>query len=181
MLQLVVMAAGATVVYGLSGSVGEWLLEEGTVLISVLLLALLHPRARDLLHWPRFDRDMTMLAAIASIPWVEYIVDNSRLQVFAVAGIPTPRWSIGPSPLCWGSPWSPLPSSAPLNIQDGGFQRGSPGRVRCSSGSTRLAFPGLAFALTGFWTVAAVVWGVVFVTVTERRSRATPTAVGSVL
>ncbi len=56
MLQAVGIVVAGAVVYGLSGTLGEWLVEEVTLLVPVLLLALLHPRAQDLVRCPRTDR-----------------------------------------------------------------------------------------------------------------------------
>ena len=65
---LVVLAVASLVVFGLSGTFGEWVLEEWTWVIPVLVLALLHPRARDLVRVPGHDRVQLALAGVAAIP-----------------------------------------------------------------------------------------------------------------
>ena len=86
MLQAVGIVVGGAVVYGLSGTLGEWLAEEVTLLVPVLLLALLHPRARDLVRCPRTDRTMGALVGVAAVPWLVFAVDQALLQWRNVSG-----------------------------------------------------------------------------------------------
>jgi len=72
MLQAVGIVLAGTVLYGLSGSLRDWLLEELTLLVPILLLAVLHPRARDLVRRPRLDRTMAVLVALAAAPWLAF-------------------------------------------------------------------------------------------------------------
>ena len=162
MLQLMVMALGGAVVYAYSGTVGEWLSEEGTVLVPVLVMAMLHPKARDLVTRQGLDRNMSLLAGIATVPWVAYIVDNSRLQLINAAGdshAEMEHWAtaalLGMTMVAcafigstehpgWRLPaWIAVGGSVILGVHS-------------------LVFPGLASGLTTGWALAATLWGVVF-------------------
>jgi len=70
MVWAIVFAVSSAILYGLSGTTGTWLLEEGTLLLPILALAMLHPRARNLYRLPTHDRHMLGLAALAAVPWL---------------------------------------------------------------------------------------------------------------
>lgn len=171
MIQLVVMVVGAGIVYAFSGTLEEWLLEEGTVLFPVLVLVLLHPNASDLIRKPSFDRGMSVLAGLAAVPWAVYAVDNARLQLLNAGGdthAEMEHWAtaallgitvvacgfIGSSDhRGWRLPaWIASGASVTLGIHS-------------------LAFPDVVSALTPLWAVLAIVWGVVFGVALVRRSR----------
>ena len=86
MLLAVTTVLAGTALYGLSGSLSDWLLEEIILLVSVLLLAWTHPRARDLVRWPRLDRNMARLVALAAVPWLVFAFTQAQLQWRNVAG-----------------------------------------------------------------------------------------------
>jgi hypothetical protein len=174
MLQLVVMALGGSIAFFFSGTVDEWLLKEGVVLVPVMVLALLHPRASDLIGRPGFDRNMMALAGLASIPWVAYIVENSRLQLINVSGdshAQMEHWAIAALLGITMIACAVIGSSQhpgwrlPAWIAAGGS---------VVFGVHSLVYPGLASGLSVFWAVAAIVWGLVFVTATEQRARSRP-------
>lgn len=171
LLQLVVMAAGATVVYAFSGTLVEWILDEGTVLAGVMVLALLHPRGRDLKKWPKLTRNMTMLAGIAAIPWAVYIVNNSRLQVFNVAGdthAEMEHWSLAALLGVTMIACAVIGSTRHPGWRLPAWIAGAGSML---FGIHSLVFPGLASGLTGSWAVGAIVWGLGFVIVAEQRAR----------
>lgn len=80
MLLAVAIVVAGTVLYGLSGSLMDWLVEEIALLIPVLLLAWLHPRAGDLIRRPRLDRTMAGLVTFAAVPWLVFAFGQALLQ-----------------------------------------------------------------------------------------------------
>lgn len=86
MLHALAAVVGAAVVFALHGTFGEWLTQELTLLVPLLVLALLHPRARQLVRMPTWDRAMTALAAVAAVPWLVFAVTQAQLQWRNVAG-----------------------------------------------------------------------------------------------
>jgi len=175
MLQLLAITIGAAVVYALSGTAGEWLVEEGTLLLPVALLVLLHPRARDFWRKPGFDHLLARLAAVAAIPWAVFIVVNGRQQLLNVAGDSHAEMEHWATAALMGIV---IVVSAFLGSSDHDGWR-LPAWVAAAAsvvyGVHSLVFPGLASALALVWAVAAIAWGVAFVAAVVRRSRATKT------
>ena len=174
MLQLVAMALGGTIVYAYSGTLGEWLGEEGTVLVPVLVLALLHPKARDLVTKPVFDRNMTVLAGITTIPWMAFVVDNSRLQLINAAGDAHAEMEHWATAALLGI--TMVACAVIGSTQHPGWRLSAWIAVGGSVilGVHSLVFSGLASGLAAFWAVAVIVWGVVFAATILRRGRGGP-------
>lgn len=86
MLLAVAVVVVAAVVYGLSGSLRDWLIEDVGLLVPVLLLAVLHPRAAELVRRPRWDATMGGLVALAVVPWLVYAFGQAQLQWRNAAG-----------------------------------------------------------------------------------------------
>lgn len=177
---LVVIAVASTIVYALSGTLGEWLIEEvAMVLVPVLLLAGLHPRARNLISRPTFDHDMVRLAALAALPWGIYIIDHARLQLTSPAAgthAELEHWATAALMAIVIVAGSLIGASdrdgwrLPAWIAAGGA---------VVLGVHSLAFPGLPSALATVWALLAVAWGGAYAIATVRRSRARrPTPVG---
>lgn len=177
MLLLIAAAIGGTIVYGLSGTLSEWLVEEiATIAIPIALLAVLHPGRDRLFQRPDFDRPMLGLSALAGFPWLVYIVDNARTQFVDLAGDPhaePEHWATAALMGILLAVAAFLGSSTHPGWRLTGW---------IASGGTfvfaahSLVFPGLASALPGFWAIAAVVWSVAFAVALVRRpaSEATP-------
>jgi len=169
MLQLLVMAFGAGVVYAFSGSVREWVSEEAVILVPVAVLAILHPRIRALLRRPRFERSMTLLAGIATIPWSAYTVDNSRLQLINAAGDPHAEMEHWATAALLGIT---VIACAFIGSTDHHGWR-IPAWVASGAsvifGVHSLVFPGIVSALAPIWALAAIVWGVMFGAAVLRR------------
>ena len=174
MLLLVVMALGGTVVYAYSGTLGQWLSEEWIVLVPVLVLALLHPKARDLVAKPGFDRNMTLLAGIATIPWLAFIVDNSRLQLINAAGDTHAEMEHWATAALLGIT---IVACAFIGSTDHRGWR-LPAWIAVAApvifGIHSLVFPGRPSGLTTAWAVAAVVWGVALAGTIFRRAPRAP-------
>lgn len=171
MLQLLLISVAATVMYALSGTLMEWLLEEWLVLVPVVAMAVLHPRARALASRPTFDRPMRAVAVVAAVPWTVFALVNARLQLI-----------VGPEDL-HGAPehWATaalmgltLAGCAVLGATHHDGWR-MPAWVAALGtllyGAHSLAFPEAVSAATTTWAVAAVVWGIVFGAVVVSRSR----------
>ncbi|MDP8975645.1 MAG: hypothetical protein M3N28_04630 [Actinomycetota bacterium] len=172
MLQLVVIAIAAAVVFALSGTFGDWLLAEATILVPVLLLTWLHPRARDLVSKPTFDRAMFALTAVAAVPWSVFIVNHARLQLASAAGDSHAELEH----------WANAALMA-IVILACGFIGSSdhdgwrlPAWIAAGAslvyGVHSLVFPDPSSAASTVWAVAAVAWGLVFGVSIVRRSRA---------
>lgn len=172
LLLLVGVAAGAMIVYGLSGTVGEWLLEEiASVVLPLSLVVLLHPSRDRMLRRPRFNRSLVGMAALASLPWLVYIVDNAWKQFANTAGDPHAELEH------WGTA-----ALLGIVIVVGAFLGSSdhqgwrlPGWIAGGAsivfGLHSLVFPGLASALPAFWAAAAIMWGIAFLVLTVNRAR----------
>jgi tetrahydromethanopterin S-methyltransferase subunit C len=162
MLQLLVAAVGGTIVYGLSGTLVEWFVEEWTILVPVAAMAVLHPRARELFARPRFDRTMLVVGALGALPWFVYAVHNARRQLVGSNLDPhytLEHWAvaalmgllIGACALIgstdksgWRLPaWVAAIASAVFGIH-------------------ALTYGGLASGLTTPWAACAIGWGVAF-------------------
>jgi hypothetical protein len=171
-MQLAVgIVVAGTVLFGLSGTLAEWLMEEITLLVPVLLLALLHPRARDLVRLPRPDRTMAGLVGMAVVPWMVFAVDHGLLQWHNVIGdahAEMEHWAMAALlavVILWGglvgsgdNPGWRLPAwiAALASIE---------------YGLHSLVFADVASAASTFWAVAAIAWGAAFAVAIVGRSR----------
>lgn len=170
---LVVVATGATILYGLSGGLKESIGQEGPILIPVLLLWSLHPRRADVLKMPSFDRVAGALAGIAAIPWVVYLFDNASRQLADRPGDPHAEMEH------WATA-AVLAVAITAGALIGSTDRDGwklPAWI-AAAGSVvfathTLAYPGLASTLPAFWAILAILWGIVFgyVTITRMRDR----------
>lgn len=173
LMLLVVMAVSALVLFGLSGTVGEWLIEEVVMLaLPVGLVVLLHPSRGRLLERPGLDRLMAVLAAVATVPWLAFVIDNAGSQWDDAAGDPHA------APEHWG-----IAALAGVIVVVAAWLGASrhPGwrltawiAVGASLllGMNSAAFPDTASSLSMFWAVAASVWAIGFAAATVRRARA---------
>lgn len=80
MLVTVVLGIAGSIAYALAGTMQAWITEDLVVTIPILVLAALHPRARDLARRPDFDPGMLRWAVIAAVPWTVYALLQARLQ-----------------------------------------------------------------------------------------------------
>lgn len=162
-LLLVATALGGAVVYGLSGTVQEWLTEEiMIVLIPIALVVLLHPARSRFLARLSFDRALAGMAAVATVPWLVFIVDNAWRQFSNLAGDPHAEMEHWATAALMGIVIS---AAAWLGASN------HPGRKLTGwiaavgsllFGLHSLMFPGLASALPAFWGVTSILWAVGF-------------------
>lgn len=171
MLHALAIAVGASVVFGLSGTLGEWLLEEATLLVPLLLLGLVHPRARELVRIPTWDRDMTALAAMAAVPWLVFAFTQAQLQWRGVAGDPHAEMEH----------WATAALMALVVVACALIGSTTHSGWRLTAwiaavasvvyGLHSLVFAEPASALSTPWAIAAVTWGVVYAVSIVRRGR----------
>lgn len=162
-LLLVATALGGAVVYGLSGTVQEWLTEEiMIVLIPIALVVLLHPARSRFFARLSFDRALAGMAAVATVPWLVFIVDNAWRQFSNLAGDPHAEMEHWATAALMGIVIS---AAAWLGASN------HPGRKLTGwiaavgsllFGLHSLMFPGLASALPAFWGVTSILWAVGF-------------------
>jgi hypothetical protein len=171
MLQAVGIVLAGTVLYALSGPLADWLLEEVTLLVPVLLLAVLHPRARELVRRPRLDRGMTVLVALAAVPWLAFAAAQAQLQWRDAAGDPHAAMEH----------WATSALMAVVIVLTGligatdhaGWRLPAWIAVLASIdyGLHSLAFPDIASNASTLLAVAAVVWGCAYAAAIVLRSR----------
>ena len=177
MMLVVAGAIGGTIVFALSGTFGEWLLEEiALVLIPVGLVVLVHPARDQLFTKPRFDRTMGGMAALAAAPWLVYIAHNAWSQLQNAPGDPhadPEHWAIAALMGIF------IGVAALLGSTDKPGWRITAWIAVGGSvifGVHSLLFPGLASALPAPWAGAAILWGIGFGALIIRRSRDRATA-----
>jgi hypothetical protein len=174
MLLAVTIVLAGTALYGLSGSLTDWLLEEIALLVPVLLLAWTHPRARDLVRRPRFDRKMARLVGLAAVPWLVFAFTQAQLQWRNVAG------DSHAEPEHWAT--SALMALTILLAGLIGSTNHAGWRLPAwiaalasiDYGLHSLVFSDVASAASTPWAIAAVAWGCAYAAAIVRRSR-TPT------
>lgn len=173
MLLVAGAAIGGTIVYGLSGTLGEWLTEEiAMVLVPVALVLILHPYKDRLFSVPSFDRLMAGMAALATIPWLVFIVDNAWNQFQNLSGDPHAEMEHWATAALLGIVIS---LAAFLGASDKPGWRLTGWIAAGGSaifGVHALVFPDLPSALPPFWAVLAIVWGIAFAVMIVRRSGA---------
>ena len=177
MLHALAVALGASVLFALSGSLEDWLLAEATVLVPLLVLGLLHPRTRQLVRWPTWDRDMVALAAVAAVPWLVYAVSQAQLQWRDVAGdvhAEAEHWAAAALMALVVVACALIGSTT-----HSGWRLTSwiAALASVNYGLHSLVFEAQASAASVPWAIAATAWGVVYAASIVRRSRrATRTA-----
>ena len=142
--------------------------------LFLLLLALLHPRAQDLLRLPRLDWTMAGLIALAAIPWIVFAlsqVEFSRLNLPGDAHDQMEHWNrmavFAILMIVWGL----------IGATDLPGWRITAWLVTYSSvvyGLQSLLFSSQASAAPAGWAFAAVVWGSAYLIMAERRARSQP-------
>lgn len=174
MLHALAIAVGATVVFALTGTLSDWLVEELTLLAPLVLLAALHPRARQLVSLPTWDRPMTALAVVAAVPWLFFAVTQAQQQWRNAAGdthAEMEHYAVVALLALLVVACSFIGSTA-----HSGWRLTAWIAVVASVnyGLHSLVYPEPASAATTAWAIAAIGWGVVYAAAIIRRSRALP-------
>lgn len=172
MFLLIAVAAGATILYGLSGTMSEWLIEEiAMVVLPLSLVALLHPSRDRIFSVPAFDQPLAGLAALAALPWLVYIADNAWTQFVNVSGDPHAEMEHWATAALLGVA---IVVGAFLGSSDHDGWRLTGWIAAGASvifGVHSLVFPGLASGLPMLWAVTAIFWGVAFGAMMVKRQR----------
>lgn len=168
MLQAVVLTVAGMVLFGLTGTFGEFLIEDAVMFVPVAVLAWLHPRARKLITRPEFNREMAWLAAVAGGPWAIFAIDHIRLQITdATSHAEMEHWAASAMVAIVIVAFGFIGSSA---LEGWRLPAWIASFASVIYGLHSIIFPGLASALPIFWAVAAVVWAVAFGVSIFRRS-----------
>lgn len=171
MLLVLISALGAMIVYGLRGTVGEWLVEEiAMVVVPVCAVAFLHPSRDRLLTRPAIDRRLAGLSALATLPWLVFIVDNAWAQLTNAAGDPHAELEHWGTAALMGIV---IVAAAFLGSSDHGGWRLTGWIAAGASvifGTHSLVFSGHASSLPTFWAAAAILWGLSYGATLIRRS-----------
>jgi hypothetical protein len=171
MLHGLAIAVAAAVVYALSGGPGEWLAEDLTLAVPLLVLGLLHPRARQLRRLPGCDRPMAVLAAAGAVPWLFFAVTHAQRQWRNVAGdahAEVEHWAT-----------AALMALTVVACALIGATRHAGWRLTAwiaavasvCYGLHSLIYPEPASALAAPWAAAAVLWGAGYAALIVRRGR----------
>ncbi len=172
MVLVIAIALGVTIVYGLSGTLSEWLIEEiAVVVVPISLVVFLHPSRDRLFSKPGLDRPLAVMAALATAPWLVYIVDNVWTQFTNAAGDSHAEMEHWATAALMGIV---IVVAAFLGSSD------HPGHgltaLIAAGGSVvfgahSLVFPGLASSLPMLWAVLAILWGIGYGAMFIRRTR----------
>jgi hypothetical protein len=143
--------------------------DSAPFLVPLLLLALLHPRARELVGVPRLDRAMTGLTAVAVIPWTVFAAGQAELQRLNVAGDPHAQlhhWNLMTAFAVLVVLWALIGSTDRPGWRLTAWIAGLASAVY---GLQSLFFSDLASAAPAAGGIAALAWGVAYLVVAERR------------
>lgn len=160
---LIALVELATGTYTLAGT--------GPVLFGFVLLAVLHPRARDLLRIRHLDKFMTALTAVAAVVWIRFAIAQAQLQRLAVPGdthAAMEHWNRMAAFALFVVMW------ALIGATDRPGWRLTAWVVGLASiwyGLQSLLFPSSASTATVPWALAALVWAIGYLFATERRAR----------
>lgn len=149
------------------------------LLIPLLAVAFLHPRAKDLLRFGRLDRGLAGLTALAAVPWVIFAVSQAQLQQGEVTGdvhAEAGHWGFMAAFALLVVVWGMIGASDRPGWRITGFM------VALASvlyGLQSLLFPEVASAAPAGLALAATAWGVVYGVVAWRRGRVDETAAAS--
>ena len=174
MLHVAAIAISLSVTASLGGSLRVWLLDMVVLVIPLLLLGILHPRARQLVRTPTWDRVMVALATVGVVPWLVFAFTNAQLQWRNIAGDTHAEMDH----------WSTMAFMALVIIACSfiGATDRSGWRLTAwiaalasiNYGLHSLAYPEPASAASAPWAAAALTWGILYATSIIQRSRHTP-------
>lgn len=136
--------------------------ETAPVLLVILLVGLLHPRASDLVRTGRLDPAMAGLSVLAAVPWVVFSVGQVRLQQLAAVGdahAQAGHWGLMAAFAVLVVIWALIGASTLPGWWITGLLAAL---VSLAYGVHSLLFPAGASAAAAGWALAAVAWGAVY-------------------
>jgi len=176
MLHSVVIVVAGTVLFGLTGTLDEFLVEDVILLVPVVLLALLHPRSRELFGRQELEPMMAALAAVAVLPWSVFAVDQIRLQITdSSTHAELEHWAAAALVAIVIVTFGFIGSTA---LPGWKLTAWIAAAASVIYGLNSLSFPAPASALSAFWAAAALLWGVAFAVTIVRRGRRDRAAIG---
>jgi hypothetical protein len=169
MLHSLVLVVAGTALYAISGTLGEFLVEDVIMLVPVVLLALLHPRSRELFGRQKFEPVMAAVAVMAALPWTVFTFDHVRLQITdASTHTELEHWATTALVAILIVTFGFIGSTA---LQGWRLTAWIAAAASVVYGVNSLLFPAPPSALSPFWAAAAVLWGVAFAIAIVRRAR----------
>lgn len=141
------------------------------LLVPLVLLALLHPRARGVVRIPRLNGLMAALSAAAAAVWIPFAYNQAQLQMLAAPGdahAEMQHWSRMAVFALLLILWALIGAS---DYRGWRLTAWVAGLGSIWYGLQSLLFP-VASAAALPWALAAVAWGVAYIFVAERRARA---------
>lgn len=141
-------------------------------LVPLLLIALLHPRARGLLRVRRLDGPMAVLTGIAAVAWIRFATAQAQLQRLAIPGdthAEMEHWSRMAAFALFVVLWGVIGASDRPGWR---LVAWVAGLASAWYGVQSLLFSAAASAASAPWALAAILWAVVYIVATERRARA---------
>jgi hypothetical protein len=164
---------------GLCYSMDRWLFPIGELsemntapfLVPLLLIALLHPRARDLFRFGRLARTMLGLTALAAIPWLAFALSQAELQRLNIAADEHAQMEHGQRMAVFASlmiVWGLIGST---NLPGWRLAAWIVAYGAIVYGLQSLVFPVQASAAPAGWAIAAAGWGAAYLVAAEQRRR----------
>lgn len=143
--------------------------ETALVLIPLLAVGLLHPRARNLFRTGPLHPVTTSLAAIAAVPWAVFSASQVQLQQLAAAGdahAAAGHWGLMAAFAALMPLWALIGASASPGWRVTGSLTGL---AALFFGLHSLLFPESASAAHPGWAMAAIAWGAIYGAAVWRR------------
>ena len=140
-------------------------------LVPLLLIALLHPRARGLLRVRRLDGPMAVLTGLAAIAWLRFAYAQAQLQRLALPGdahAEMEHWSRMAAFALFIILWGVIGASDRPGWR---LVAWVAGLASAWYGLQSLLFPTAASTAAVTWAVAAIAWGIAYIVAAERRAR----------
>lgn len=144
--------------------------ETAPLLTPILLVGLLHPRARDLVRLGRLDTRLAGLTALAAVPWIVFALGQSRLQRLDVAGdvhAEAGHWGLMAGFAIVVLAWGLIGASDRPGWRIPAF---STALSSVLYGIHSLVFSQVASTASVGWALAAIVWGSVYGVTAWRRA-----------
>lgn len=166
-------ALAVPVVWGIVEAINGNLVISDTalLLIPLLAVALLHPRARDFLRVGRIDKRLAGLTALAAVPWAMFAVSQAQLQQGDVTGdahAEAGHWGLMAGFALLVLVWGMIGASDRPGWRITGFMAAV---ASVLYGLQSLLFPEVASAAPVGLALAATAWGVIYGAVAWRRGR----------